>query len=186
MSVFTRKFSEFIAGGLNNSNKVVGLSGGANAIFEDPSIWTTATRPTMPTDGLLGYNSTLGQYEYFNAGLSAWVQLISNASDINWSTITVSTPAVLNNGYVTNGGGVVEVTLPLTMAVGDRVKVLGRGSGGWKVTANAGQLIYFGNQLSSTAGAILSSNQYDNVEVTCLSVNTEWQVTAVIGNLTII
>lgn len=185
MSVFTRKFSEFIAGGLNNTNKVVGLSGGANAIFESPTIWTTATRPTMPTDGLLGYNSTLEQYEYFNATLNAWVQLISNASGLNWSTITASEAAVVNNGYVANGGALVQVSLPLTMAVGERVKVLGRGSGGWSVVANAGQVIYFGNQVTTTAGAVSSSNRYDNVEVTCLSVNTEWQVTAVIGNLTI-
>lgn len=77
----TKKFSEFIAGSLNNTNQYVGLSGGANAKFDGVNNWTTATRPTTPTNGLLGYNTTLGQYEFYDNVTAMWTQL-EDSTDI--------------------------------------------------------------------------------------------------------
>jgi hypothetical protein len=76
MSVSTIKFSQFSAGNFSTSSSFVGLSGtpGGNAIFAWPYTWTTATRPT-PSNGLLGYNTNLGQYEYYDQGTVSWVAL---------------------------------------------------------------------------------------------------------------
>lgn len=79
MAILTKKFSEFVVGSLNATNKVVGLSAGANAIFDKVTTWTTATRPTTPTTAILGYNSTLTSYEFFDG--TDWVQL-EDGSDI--------------------------------------------------------------------------------------------------------
>lgn len=81
MSISTRKFSEFITANLNATNKTVGLSGGANAIFDVPTSWTTAGRPTMPGNGQLGFNTTLQQYEFYDTVAAAWTQL-EDSNDI--------------------------------------------------------------------------------------------------------
>jgi hypothetical protein len=164
---------------------MVGYGNGVNIQAKKVTEWTTATRPLTPFNGLLGYNTTINAYEYWDSATSLWVELAITNSGMNWSTITASQVGLLNNGYITNGGGVISVTLPLTAAIGDRVAIMGKGSGGWSLVANAGQTIQFGNQVSSTAGSLSSTNRYDNVEVACMTANSEWQVRFVIGNLTV-
>jgi len=39
--------------------------------------WTTAQRPTSPTSGQMGFNTTLGYIEYYNISSSTWVPSIS-------------------------------------------------------------------------------------------------------------
>lgn len=183
----TKKFSQFTAANLNSSSaKIVGYDGSDNIQADKVQTWTTLTRPASPFNGLFGYNTNFDQYEYYNGSLLAWVQLANSSGGLNWTTITVSQLGILNNGYVTNGGGVVSVTLPATAIVGDRVAIMGKGTGGWSLVANAGQIIHLGNTPSSTAGSVSSTNQYDNVEATCLVADTEWQITSVIGNLTVL
>lgn len=75
MAVLTKKFSEFVAGSLDNTNQTVGLSDGLNAIYDKVVTWTTATRPTTPTNGILGYNRDLLKYEFYENVAGVWVQL---------------------------------------------------------------------------------------------------------------
>lgn len=81
MTTNTIKFSQFVAGTLSNTtNKIVGVSapsGGTNFQISFPLMWTTATRPAAGM-GVLGYNSSLGQYEFWNG--AAWVQLAAGGS----------------------------------------------------------------------------------------------------------
>lgn len=80
--VSTIKFSQFAQSNLSNTtNSIVGVSaasGGINFKQSNPLSWTTANRPASPATGLLGYNTNLGQYEYWNG--VAWVQLSSGGS----------------------------------------------------------------------------------------------------------
>lgn len=78
--VDTIKFSEFAVANLDANNTYAGLSDGGNALFNLPLSWTTAGRPATPTSGLLGYNTTLAQYEFFD-GIT-WQQL-EDSGDIN-------------------------------------------------------------------------------------------------------
>ena len=82
MTVATIKFSQFATGNLTNTtNQIVGVTsdmGGANFQIPFPFVWTTATRPVDPPSGLEGYNSSLGQIEYWNGG--AWIQLAAGGS----------------------------------------------------------------------------------------------------------
>lgn len=82
MPILTKKFSEFITGSMNETNQTVGLSNGANARFPFVTTWTTAGRPTTPTDGLMGFNSTLDQWEYWDNTAGIWQQIPSN-SDVD-------------------------------------------------------------------------------------------------------
>lgn len=80
--VATIKFSQFAAMSLTNTtNKLVGvsaLSSGQNFYTDYPLTWATSGRPTSPAAGVLGYNSDLGQYEYWNG--ATWIQLAAGGS----------------------------------------------------------------------------------------------------------
>jgi len=98
--VNTIKFSQFANADLNSSlNSLVGTSslvgGGINIKSSFTTKWTTATRPTSPPDGLLGYNTTLEKYEYWNALSSLWIPLESGGS---------GTVNLVNSGTGLTGG----------------------------------------------------------------------------------
>lgn len=124
MAILTRKFSEFIVANLNATNKMVGLSAGANAIFDDPTTWTTATRPITPANGLLGFNTDLQQYEYYDITLFSWVQL--EVGNLGNATFILQIPdpqfpaaqdlASLTTGILksTTTTGVISISQPLT------------------------------------------------------------------------
>jgi hypothetical protein len=63
-----------------------------------------------------------------------------------WQAVTgASQQAQPNNGYVANSATLVTINLPASPAVGDTVRVSGAGSGGWKISQNAGQSIIGAN-----------------------------------------
>jgi|SRR6185503_8365464 len=190
--VNTKKFSQFSNADLNDStNKLVGIGSGINIIADKITHWTTATRPGIsppatPANGLLGYNTDLGLYEFYNSTTAQWMQLQDTTSGLNWTTVTaVSTSAVINSGYITDRTITpVTIELPLTFNIGDRVLIMGLGAAGWSLVANTGQTIKFGSFSTSVAGSINSDIQYGNIEVKGLVANTTWQVTSVFGNPT--
>lgn len=186
MGILTRKFSQFVAGNNSASNQLVGLSAGANAIFNDPVTWTTATRPITPSNGVLGYNTDLEQYEYYNAGLAAWVQLTSTSGELAWNNVTGTTATMIqNNGYVANNAGTVNLTLPVLCEFGQRVRICGYGAGGWVIHFNAGQNAVIGTAIvTTTTGLISSSKSSDQVELLCVVANTTFISLTSYGNLT--
>lgn len=107
---------------------------------------------------------------------------------LNSATVT-PTAMVTNNGYVQNVGSLTTFVLPTTSNFGDIISVIGSGNGGWIITQNALQSIRIGSSLSTpgTGGSIASTNQYDAIELICITANLEWQVNAAPqGNLTIV
>lgn len=96
---------------------------------------------------------------------------------ITWTEVTgTSQSAAVNNGYIANNASLVTITLPATAALGSTVRVVGNGAGLWKLLANTGQTIHFGNTNSTVAGYVSSSQRYDCIEVLCTVANTEWTV----------
>lgn len=94
----------------------------------------------------------------------------------------------VNNGYIASNLGLVTMTLPSVSSVGDLVWIIGKGSGGWQIAQNPGQTIYFGNNSTTTGvgGHLDSSNQYDTIQLLCITANTEWACTGVVqGNINI-
>ncbi len=123
--VQTKTFSAFATADLTNSgNLLVGIGGGINIKAAKVTTWTTGTRPSPPFDGLIGYNSTLKQWEYWNSATSAWIQLANNAI-VNATYILQTANALLPNaqalGSLSTGilkstatTGVVSISAPLT------------------------------------------------------------------------
>lgn len=132
--VSTIKFSQFANANLSNTtNQIVGVSspsGGTNFQLSFPLIWTTAGRPSLPSNGLIGYNSDLSQYEYWN-GL-AWVQLAAGgtgsvnagmSNQLAWYATNGSAVSGLNTAnnsvLVTDSGGApsLSTTLPAALTI---------------------------------------------------------------------
>ncbi len=104
-----------------------------------------------------------------------------------WNEVLGTSQAMaVENGYVANNVALVTLTLPAIAAFGQRVYVAGKGSGGWAIAQNAGQTIHFGNVNTTTGagGSLASTNRYDNIELLCITANTDWVVLNTQGNVT--
>lgn len=109
-----------------------------------------------------------------------------NTGIITFTEVTgTSVTAIVNNGYIANNASLVTINLPATAAVGDIIKVVGKGAGGWKISQNAGQVIYFGESSTSTGvtGYLSSTHQRNCVEIICINTNTQWQVIGSVGTV---
>jgi len=118
---------------------------------------------------------------------TAYVDAAVAAGGFTWSEVTGPTAMVVENGYVANNSSQVVFTLPATAAFGERVRVVGKGAGGWKIEQNVGQVIHFGdkNTTSGITGYLESQNTFDVVELLCTTANTNWTEISAQGNITI-
>lgn len=113
----------------------------------------------------------------------------SGGTGITWNEVTgTSASAAVNNGYIANNAGLVTITIPTTAAVGDIVRVVGKGAGGWLIAQNASEIIHFGNLDTTTGagGSLASTHRRDAVELVCVVANTEWNVISSHGNITVV
>lgn len=105
------------------------------------------------------------------------ITISSPDSGITWNNVTgTSASMAVNNGYVSSNASQVQLTLPVTAAIGDCVSIRGSFAGGWKIVQNASQIIHVGSVASTTGvgGAVESANRYDCVDLTCVVTNNEW------------
>lgn len=140
-------------------------------------------------EGLLydnGGNAPVGQFLSQTISGIQWVP--SPASGLTWFEITgTSSTLAVNSGYIANNAGLITFTLPAASTLGDTIRVVGKGTGGWRINQLAGQTIYFGDEISSTgvAGSLASDHYGDCVTMTCITNNNDWRVTDSLGELTI-
>lgn len=117
-------------------------------------------------------------------GVTGADPVAATITSLQWTNVAGTTQAAaVNNGYIIGNAAQTTVTLPATAAVGSVIAIAGKGAGGWIMQANAGQTIHIGNQATSVAGALTSSNQWDCVEVVCVTADTTWVVRNAVGNL---
>lgn len=114
----------------------------------------------------------------------------SGGSSFTWNIQTgASVNMVVNNGYIANrSGATLAALLPATAAVGDVVRVTGIDNAtGWRITQNAGQIIYLGTSSTTTGttGYLESTAIRDSVDLVCVVANTTWNVLSVVGNITV-
>jgi len=105
---------------------------------------------------------------------------------LTWNEETgTSANMAVNNGYIANNAALVTLTLPSTAAVGEIVRVTGKGAGLYSIAQNAGQTIHFGTSSTTTGagGSLTATNQYDSIEMVCITADTEWVVISATGNI---
>lgn len=114
----------------------------------------------------------------------------ANPLIFQWLTANSSTQAMLSNrGYLKTNVGLTTFTLPTTSAFGDKISIIGNGTGGWTIAQSIGQTIQIGSSVTTTGvgGSLSSTNQYDALELICIQANLAWQNNAAPqGNLTIV
>jgi hypothetical protein len=74
-------------------------------------------------------------------------QLTNVAGTFKWNVITANQQAESNKGYLFNTSAELTITLPTAAQVGDVIRVIGLGTGGWHISQNAGQSIINGGSL---------------------------------------
>lgn len=148
------------------------------------AVWTLASG-NLTTDGqlLIGSSAGVPAPATLTAGTNISIANGHNTitisatgmAGIGWSVVSgTSQTMVADNGYVTNNGALVTLTLPATAAFGTIIYVQGLGAGGWTIAQNAGQNIQIGS-ISSTVGAggsVSSTNRYDSLTLLCAVANT--------------
>lgn len=118
------------------------------------------------------------------AGVMSWV---SNGSVTSWSVVGVNTAIAVNSGYITNAGGNINLTLPVTAAVGSVFEATADTAGGWTIVQNAGQRIRFGTSDTTigVGGSLVSSAIGDTIRMVCTVADTDFRVLSSIGTLTV-
>lgn len=120
---------------------------------------------------------------------AVWTQITNNSSGSNWVSVTTTPFAMATNqGYINNNAGAAVLTLPTTAKVGDTLRLMGNGAGGWTISYTTGQSIIIGSSTSTvTTGSVASTNRYDSLSLICVVANTQWQANVPPqGNLTIV
>lgn len=177
-----------------NGTAVSGLSTAASGVLVTsagsvPSISTTLPNGlAMGTPASLTLTNATGLVP--STGLAATGTPSASTylrGDNTWAAITSGTPYTVvtgttqamstNNGYIANNAGLVTLTLPTTAAVGDVLKIIGMGAGGWRIAQNASQNVQLGSvsSTSGTGGSLSSTNRYDSIDLICTVANTTWQ-----------
>lgn len=123
------------------------------------------------------------------SGAGSTVTITSTGGGMVWNVISVVGPTsmVVDNGYLANNAVAVQLTLPLTAAVGSVICVTGMNTGGWVIQQNAGQTIRVVDQVTTAgvAGSIASSEANASICIVCAVANTTWIAYNSMGNLII-
>lgn len=112
-------------------------------------------------------------------------QLFEYAKGPFISTTSGSQDLAANIEFYPNEGSLVTYMLPTSFNVGDRITIVGFGSGGWQVTQNAGQTIHSpsGSTTTGIAGTLSSTNRYNAVVLMGTIKNTDLVVLSQTGTL---
>ncbi|MDX1532833.1 MAG: hypothetical protein R3230_01350 [Nitrosopumilaceae archaeon] len=117
------------------------------------------------------------------------VTITNDSAAFEWTEVTTTSQSMsVENGYIANNASLVTLTLPATAALGERVKVVGKGAGLFKIGQNAGQTIHFlsTDTTTGTGGSVTAIEQYGTLELICITANTDWVVVESMGNFTVV
>jgi hypothetical protein len=148
------------------------------------------------TDGILMNTITPTQYSFVSGtyptnALTGFMKGVDNKLGsltipyVETSSLTnVMSP---NTEYTANAGSVVSLTLPINAAVGDTIRVNGKGAGGWRIDQqNAGHIIHVGAQNTTLGptGSLASATQFASVTLRCVTTDNVWVGIAAVGTFT--
>lgn len=121
--------------------------------------------------------------------IKAYVDTAVAGASFPWTEVGASQPMVANNGYIANNVGLVTLTLPSTATIGESFRVVGKGTGLFRIAQNASQTIHIGNQSTTigVGGYLEATHRYDAIELLCTETDTEFTVSnGPQGNFTVV
>lgn len=113
----------------------------------------------------------------------------SGSGGMTWTEVTGTSQAMVPGaGYIANNVGLVTLTLPTTMAVGDIIRVAGKSAGLFAIAQNASQLIHLQSSTTTTgvAGSLTALGQYNSLEILCITANTTFEIISSMGSFTVV
>lgn len=161
---------------------------GTNALNMETggAVATTYTCDTGSATPATNNLNVLGGVNCTTTGSGSTVTVDVQGIGTTWIEVTgTSVSAAINTGYILNNAGLVTVNLPGTFAVGDEIRLAGKGAGLWVADNPAGDVIHFGNQDTSSGGTVTATNRYDCLHILGTVANAEWTVLTSVGNLTV-
>lgn len=114
---------------------------------------------------------------------------ISSTGTFSWTEETgASATLVVNEGIVANRGTLVTLTLPGVAALGDVIKIQGKGAGLFRVAQPAGVTCHIVASSTTTGvvGSLTAVEQYAAIELVCITANTDWAAFSPTGNFTVV
>jgi len=179
---------------LTSNNSTISFTAGANSLAIDTAGTVCVavdgdSGTAVPSAGSLiiagGTNVTTSA-----TGQTVTINASASGGGISWNEVTGTSQSMsVDNGYITNNAGLVTATLPSTASVGEIVRVIGLGAGGWKIAQNASQYIRWDESsvtTTGTSGYLESTDDHDAVELICTVTNNGWSVLSSKGNITIV
>ena len=103
----------------------------------------------------------------------------SGGSSLTWATASNSITAAANYGYIVDSVSYVTITMPAVFAVGDVVKIVGKGTGKWKVAPPAGDAIHYLSENVNSLSYFTATNYKGSCELHGITANSEWEITEV-------
>ena len=143
------------------------------------------SRAVDTTNGALYIKTT----DSANTGWVAMAKITDVSAGITWNEETgTSATMAVNNGYIANNASLVTLTLPTTAAVGDIVRVAGKGAGLFRIAQNASEVIHYvdTDTTTGTGGSLTAIEQYAAIELVCTVADTAWTVLSSVGNYTVV
>jgi hypothetical protein len=140
----------------NTSRAIPVFTGTNNCNFVDSTVTIDASANIVTTGTITATNIT---------GIVSYVAAAGTTQAL-----------AVNTGYICTNASQCNGTLPATAAIGSVVKMVSKGAGGIKMTANTGQTINGLGTATSSAGSITCAAQYDSLAVVCVVANTTWAI----------
>ena len=100
------------------------------------------------------------------------ITITATGAGFPWSEVSGSVNASVNNGYFVTG--TCTSTLPGSPSSGDTIKYIVDTTNILTVQANTGQVIRIGNQVSASAGTVVSTARGDSVVLVYRSTGAAW------------
>lgn len=132
------------------------------------------------TSGGVGQLDAAVQVDGVSITINGAGQLVSSSSPLTWNLIALNTVAVVNNGYMANGGGQITVTLPAVFAFGDIIWVKDFGGNGVQILPAVGDTVQFFN--TSVGVSLTSTVNTDAIQLVGSVANSRWDVISSQGN----
>lgn len=179
----------------NGANTVTGLATANSSVLVTTSAGVPVQSGTM-TNGQLIIGSTGGTPVVASLTAGTGITITpgagsitinsSGVGSITWNDVSgTSQSAAVNSGYIISNAGLTTVTLPATCAVGSVFAIAGKGAGGWVLQMNAGQVCHLNSSATTSGGSLASTNQWNAVQIVCVTANTTFTVINSSGNLTV-
>lgn len=178
-NVLTGQWFKMVSKRTVNSGGVIVTEGKWAALTGASGSGDIITINGIGADPFGNFSITAGAGITITPGVNS-ISIAATAIPFPWQDIAVNTALAVNNGYFTNGGVQLLLTLPAVCAQGDIIEVAGK-TADWQLVIPGGQSVQVFDQLA--VATVTSSKPTDTIRLVCSTANTLWTTLSLGGNV---